>query len=110
MNTIGFLDAVWQDLRYGARLLRVNPGFAAVAILSLALGVGANTAIFQLLARSRFRAPKSSSKSGSPARTTAGRGDSRDGARCSRIHCGSASGIASRRSRLPSFGDRHSST
>src|SRR5262249_24089732 len=49
MNTIGFLDSAWRDVRHGARLLRLNPGFAAVAILSLALGVGANTAIFQLL-------------------------------------------------------------
>jgi len=55
MNTIGFLDAAWRDLRYGARLLRLNPGFALVAILSLALGVGANTAIFQLLDAVRLR-------------------------------------------------------
>ena len=56
MNTIGFLDTIWQDLRYGVRLLRLNPGFAVVAILSLALGVGANTAIFQLLNAVRLRA------------------------------------------------------
>jgi predicted permease len=55
MNTIGFLETIWQDLRYGARLLRRNPAFALVAILSLALGVGANTAIFQLLDAVRLR-------------------------------------------------------
>jgi putative ABC transport system permease protein len=55
MNTIGLVDTVWQDLRYGARLLRLNPAFAIVAILSLALGVGANTAIFQLLNALRLR-------------------------------------------------------
>ena len=55
MNTIGVLDTVWRDLRFGARVLRGNPGFAAVAILSLALGIGANTAIFQLLDAVRLR-------------------------------------------------------
>ncbi len=50
------LRGVWQDLRHGVRLLRMNPGFAMVAILSLCLGIGANTTIFQLLDAVRLRA------------------------------------------------------
>src|SRR5204863_6658549 len=55
MNTIGLLDSAWRDLRHGARLLRLNPAFAIIAVLSLALGIGANTAIFQLLDAVRLR-------------------------------------------------------
>ena len=49
------IDEVWRESESGARVLRRNPGFAVVAILSLALGIGANTPIFQLLDAVRLR-------------------------------------------------------
>ena len=49
------MDPLWQDLAYGLRQLRNNPAFAVAAVLTLALGIGANAAIYQVLDAVVFR-------------------------------------------------------
>jgi len=49
------MSLLWKDLRYGLRMLVLSPGFTVIAVVTLALGIGANTAIFQLIDTIRLR-------------------------------------------------------
>src|SRR5499425_747361 len=52
---VRWLEDIWYDLRYGSRMLFKNPGFTLIAVVTLAMGIGVNTAIFSIINTAFFR-------------------------------------------------------
>ncbi|HMD86562.1 MAG TPA: ABC transporter permease [Terriglobia bacterium] len=57
MNSLGWLETLWQDVRFALRMLRKNPGATAVAVLSLAIAIGPNCALFSVVDRLILKPP-----------------------------------------------------
>src|SRR5690349_14226555 len=55
-NSLMTLDSLWRDVAYAGRIFRRNPGFSLIAVLSVALGIGANASVFTLLDQVMLRA------------------------------------------------------